>query len=396
MANSDEDGDGEDVICKGCSKEVKENEAGIFCDGVCQSWYHRACVGVSAQQYKKINEEILKMLIWMCDPCRSKLKLIMKKQKSEDTLRELVSKMSTMDKKINDMCEKMDNRMESINQTSYASVLANKSRLDKTNKSCVSHEKTLIIKPKKNQNKDACVKEVKQKLNPAAIGAPIKFFSTTSTGCVVIKSDNVNNLEKLNDQARTMLSESYNIELKEQFNPRLKIIGLPKEYKDGKELMYDLKLLNSKIIFDTDQLKITYTYQSKKSKKWNVYVETTGETFRRLVNTNLDLGWSSCKVLEDLNIKKCFNCGSFGHKESQCNSVKICTYCATDGHDRFNCNRHQKKCVNCQYANNKYNSTYKTDHDSEDERECAILAKRCRLARERINYDTLNKDFVLL
>ena len=151
-------------------------------------------------------------------------------------------------------------------------------------------------------------------------------------------------------------------------------------------MLDDLKMLNSQIIDDSDKMRIVYTRQSKQSKKWTVHVATTGQTYVKLVNTKLDMGWNYCYVHEDLKILKCFKCGMFGHKSLDCTSEKKCTYC-TGPHDRAQCQKLEKKCINCLQIKEKYNEAHKYDHDGEDEDKCPVYAKKCRLARERINYD---------
>ncbi len=93
---------------------------------------------------------------------------------------------------------------------------------------------------------------------------------------------------------KTSLDKDYSVEIKEQQKPRLKILGLSREYKDGEELLQDLQTLNRQLINEEDRMKVVFTRQSQKTKKWQVHVETSGQTFHKLRNTKLDMGWNSC------------------------------------------------------------------------------------------------------
>ena len=132
---------------------------------------------------------------------------------------------------------------------------------------------------------------------------------------------------------------------------------------------------------------IKFARQSRYSRKWTIFVETSGTTYKKLINQKLDIGWGYCHVYEDLKIKKCFKCCNYGHKTTECKNEQICSLCAGK-HDRKNCTSKEKICVNCSHVKNKYDATRQTDHDSNTE-ECPIMANKIRIARERVNYEAI-------
>lgn len=371
--NTGEDDSSEDSeVCKTCNKSISDNELLIFCEGQCRSWYHTTCLNITKKQLNQM-EAIKNLITWLCPTCKNNLERMWD---DYTTSKKILNKLNEIEGKLETKPQKI---------LSYADALTNSTIKTEENKN-ICHERTLVIKPKKSQTKEATIQELKQKINPAAASAPIKYYNYTKSGCVIIKSDSAENLEKLKTHVQSKLDTKYNIEMKDQFKPQIKITGLLKEYKEGEELQQDLKLLNSKILNENDKIKITFTRQSKKSKKWTVFAETAGHTYNKLVNTRLDLGWSSCQVHENLKIIRCFRCGVFGHKSANCREDQKCTYCA-GLHDRLKCDKKVKKCVNCFYVHGKFNADQPFDHDSEDERHCPILAKKCRLAREKINFN---------
>ncbi|CAH1110396.1 unnamed protein product [Psylliodes chrysocephalus] len=100
MGETDEDGEDGDPFCKTCKNEVKHNEQGLLCEGKCQSWYHIACVGISSQQYKKMNGEILKILIWMCPSCKEQLKQLMQIESFGNKMKTLCEKFTSIEEKV--------------------------------------------------------------------------------------------------------------------------------------------------------------------------------------------------------------------------------------------------------------------------------------------------------
>ena len=52
--------------CGTCSKEVKDSDKAIFCEGTCQSWFHIPCVNIDDAEYDLLTEAETK---WECPAC---------------------------------------------------------------------------------------------------------------------------------------------------------------------------------------------------------------------------------------------------------------------------------------------------------------------------------------
>lgn len=53
--------------CRVCSKAIRRNEQGIFCDR-CELWSHAHCSGVTAQEYKRLGQ-LEDKEEWICPQC---------------------------------------------------------------------------------------------------------------------------------------------------------------------------------------------------------------------------------------------------------------------------------------------------------------------------------------
>ncbi|KAG8308744.1 hypothetical protein J6590_102422 [Homalodisca vitripennis] len=54
------------TICPICDSMVLESDEGVLCDGPCSVWYHRLCMGMTADHYSKINKQAKGYKTWFC------------------------------------------------------------------------------------------------------------------------------------------------------------------------------------------------------------------------------------------------------------------------------------------------------------------------------------------
>ena len=384
------------AACLKCKITVKKDDLALKCDGFCESWFHIGCVDVSKEIYEDINK-ICDEIMWMCGVCKKHLKnfkiisgLASKSNENVDLEQSIIQ--------INNNIEALQTTVETQklakHNLSYAEIIElgkdskpSRHKLKGLQDSAASNEKTLVIKPKQTKKSEDVEIEIKSKINPVTAQAPIKYFKITKRGVVIIKSDSVNNVDKLKQHAEKALDDSYTIELQTQNNPRLKIVGLNKDYKHAEELIDDLKILNSKLFCAKDKMIIKFSRQSQVNKKWTVFVEADGHTFAKLVNTKLDLGWGYCSIYEDLSIRRCKKCCGYNHKTSECRNEQKCPCCAGD-HESKRCpNKENKQCINCIYVKQKFDATRDTNHTSDSE-DCPIYVNKVKMAQEKINYFT--------
>ena len=371
-----------DSACIKCKQKLnKRDKIYVFACDSCKTCYCGDCSELTTSEVRcmLLAERQLK---FFCKYCRENDYIECLKKTILDKTTIINEKQ-----KMIDMLQEQIKRIESTRPyASFAEVASSINRNQKPPKDIhVSHLKTLIVKPKQQQDIKTTSREIKLKINPALVGAPIKYYKETKSGQIVIKSDTIENLENLSKHATQVLGNNYELNIKEQENPKIKIVGLKNNYQKGEDLIAELKVLN-RVIDEKDKIKITYTRQSKKTKKWTVFADTSGATFGKLVNSRLDIGWGWCHVYEDLNIKRCYKCSAFGHKTTECIKEQTCTFCGGN-HRRYECEETKPRCSNCIYVNKHYNTNHQIEHDSESE-ECPILAKKSKLARERINYDS--------
>lgn len=70
---------------------------------------------------------------------------------------------------------------------------------------------------------------------------------------------------------------------------------------------------------------------------------------RLIHNGRVEVGWTSCRVLERREEVKCFKCWSYGHTKAECSGVdreNLCLKCGKEGHKAIDC-KNKPYCIHC-------------------------------------------------
>ena len=98
------------------------------------------------------------------------------------------------------------------------------------------------------------------------------------------------------------------------------------------------------------------------------------------------IGWQKCRVYEDLNLGRCFNCNDDGHSAKKCNNETSCAHCADKHSTTFCPNKNLKKCINCIKANEKYHTSKNIDHHAYDENICSRYSFFANISKSKTDY----------
>lgn len=370
--------------CKVCAKFISINSQAIKCEGGCGKWHHVKCIGISKAQYNMIGH-LKGVMVWLCNEDKTFLDMHNNEQNSFDqTL--ILSAINKLNEKVQCLENKIDRNVNQLSKSSFADVIKSKVSVDR-NYIDNNTLQSIIIKPKTVQNADATKKDIKQKINPNLIRVGISAFKTTYNGSVILKTNSTSENNQFLQEANTKLADSYDISVTKLRNPRLFINGLDKKYED-EELHKELNDVNY-FVTEQDKMKILYSKQNKTTKKWMVSVEVSGNTFKKLVNRYVNIGWNSVYVKEDLFILRCFKCQRFHHNSAVCKEDMVCVNCAGN-HSFLNCPKNFVKCNNCCVSNTKFNSNYPTNHRA-DSITCKIYLSKVKRMRQNTTFLTDNE-----
>lgn len=263
------------------------------------------------------------------------------------------------------------------NKTSYAEITKND-----TVKQASSPDIKVIMKS--NEIDAECAFDQVTNVLQNDIIIPIKNVISTKKSGIIVKCLNNHDVSRTCDVLQNKLGSNFEVTIKREANPRLKIFGISKDLiKD--EIENDLNKRNF-YQFDSN-CKILHTFDCANHTQGAI-LEVPSDLYQYVVNNNYKvyIGYQCCKVFDDFNVSLCYNCSGINHSGKKCKNAPKCIYCAGN-HVAKNCNANELvKCVNCSFANDKYNTKYNTDHMACDLQSCEILKKKLNIAIQNINY----------
>lgn len=395
--------------CNRCNTEIGSGDS-ISCDGGCRKVYHLGCAGpgkgVSKTFYNAFIEN--EYFIFLCSACRtSSLKAVNNKldkimsiievynervQRQDEDIRQLkdsikegndVSKTDICDLITNKMLEVKDavNRNEKEVITEIQKVtkpVGRKSYVDIVKER--QNDPALLVVPKnKNQNSEETKRIIKEKVDP--VKNPVNSVRKIMNGGIALECGRFEDKDELMKNVSEQMGTEYDVHLTELKKPKIKIVGMYDEW-DDETLINKLRIQND-FMANTD-MKVVHRFKGVRGSH-NVVIEVGDNSFIKILEAGkVKVHFENCRVVEDINIYRCFKCCGFNHKAKDCSSVFICKYCA-ENHDSRTCNSEYAVCINCKKAAENSRMQLDVYHTAYDH-SCVIYRRKLEMARQRIDY----------
>lgn len=345
------------------------------------------------------DEELLRALIQNCmrqevSPLITKIdelqNEIMESKNEIIALKQTVAKL-TNENSLLLQKSNINSKVNVENVSKSASVYANVARKKNA-------ETVLVVKPvtdditqqgdatkkgKKNEN----LKNVKSNINVKELGIGVKSIKEKNNGTVVLKLNNVNDKEKLQKKVADKIGDQFKVQAPKVKKKFVKIV-----YIDSDETtLTDEQLIND-IVKQNDlkdccekiEIKIVKRIVNNKKSDFSVIAEVNPELQKVLLfMEKISLGWKQCKVIEHLNVSRCFKCCGYNHYAKECKRELACGKCG-DAHSTKTCEKTDLKCTNCAHKNKKKNNNDKVDdkHNAFDKK-CPIYIKIAESYKKR-------------
>lgn len=243
----------------------------------------------------------------------------------------------------------------------------------------------IVIKPKDvTQENDTTMTAIKNKISPTK--KKIVKVKKAAKGGIVIECESKEAVENLKADAESKLGEEYNVTVPEKRLPKFRIFGIS-EKMEIDEIITKLREQNQNLIREDSTLNISSVTAANNSDRFFFKMACDPKTFSDIfVNKKLRIGWDICKAEEIVEVRRCYNCNTYGHLSKSCKSKKCCPRC-TGEHDLADCVSTESKCINCINANTNLNMALEVNH-AVFSNDCPAYQRQVARQRKWVNYKT--------
>lgn len=381
----------QEQVCFVCDKDLSSDI--IRCKGVCNISAHAKCLELTKTVSKALQE--ITNLSYVCDDCKDnsyeainvKLNKILsvihiydeRVTRNEKQIVRIVEQIDDLKSVVSEKTEKIVDEMKNRaipapGKNEIAQSYAEKVKM-------INNESLLMLKPKCNQNSAVTEGEVKKHIDPTKVN--IKSLKKMPKGGILIECVDLSEKREVEKIMTEKMSDNYEVVVPNLTNPRVKIVGINEEMEES-ELIKALKSQND--FLKGSDIKIVHFFGTRR-KDFTAIVELDAQAFERCMsNKKVKVMWSRCNVMEDINVFRCFKCNGFNHKGDKCKNKQSCKKCAGN-HDFHQCKSKKVECVNCKYANEKYNLKLNINHSVTSD-DCAVYLRRVETERRKVKYST--------
>ena len=242
----------------------------------------------------------------------------------------------------------------------------------------------IVIKPKESSQSSEATREfLKSNLDPKT--HKISNFRNGKDGSVIVECATNDNIEIVKSGIENNLGESYTAVVPVPPVPRLKVMGMSDQYSP--DAFIDLLKSQNEAV-SIDSIKVISMYENPRFKynKFNVVIEVDKKSYNSLLTAKkVNVGWDRCHIIPAINILRCFKCGEFGHKSTECKNDEKCSLCSGQ-HKTSECSSTVSKCINCLKFNKERKMNLDVNHAASSS-ECSVYKKLYEQKKSSLRFD---------
>jgi len=257
------------------------------------------------------------------------------------------------------------------------------------NKGPVMQPPKQVIVRHETKESDEVIKDLKRLVLPSRIGLKVRRLVSVRNG-VIVEAETEEGAENL--VAHAPLKEAgFKVERPTKKKPVMMIYDVGADLKDEeiKDEVFSRNLQGSSIERDEfmEEFRIRRKFKDLRSagKKVNLVVESSVRVRNWLRGKErIFVEWQSCKVIDYVDLARCYKCQRYGHIAKHCDHEKpSCSHCAGE-HEYKDCPDKDKKEKEC-CANCKREKRQNIKHNVASKK-CAAYEKAIKRRNEKTDY----------
>lgn len=247
-------------------------------------------------------------------------------------------------------------------------------------------ENVILVKPKEQQESEKTKKAVKQNIDIKNMPIGVSKMRKVGKGALILGCESEQELKQLKATVENKIGDKYQITEPKKIYRKVKIFNVDEEEMvEDEERVVNMIIKQNHLVEERSDfhMKIIKKIMGKrnensgrKKKKvdGSMLIEADEVTHEDMIRMErINVGWRKCRVVDFVNVKRCFNCWGFYHIARNCKRPITCPKCA-GSHVVTECKADKEKCVNCMYKNRNYNLKINEEHNALNG-ECPTLKK---------------------
>lgn len=229
----------------------------------------------------------------------------------------------------------------------------------------------LIIDTKNEAETSQIFEEIKNEIYTKT-SIPIEWMKAVNTNKIMLQCKKFEDIHLVENILKKQASDKFKISIQKLKNPLVKITGIDMEIHSRENILHDIVNRNN---IDEQDVNIKHVYINKKNSKQTAIIELSKSAYAKIMkDEKMYIGYHRCKVWNEYNLNKCFNCSQYGHSSKNCQYESKCAKCAGN-HKTYECKSKTIKCAVCCMRNSKYKENNATDHMATEINKCPSYKK---------------------
>lgn len=231
----------------------------------------------------------------------------------------------------------------------------------------------LTVKPVKNFKGD--ILSIVKKQISSKTSAKVLKIDKSNNGSIHLKCNSKQDSDAILDIINNLNNETLTAEAFVRNNPQIRITNISEDLNPS-ELASDIITRNR---LPVNSVNIVHKYKLKNSNH-SVLAEVNRDAYLMIMKTrSVFIGFESCRVYDNFNVKRCKNCCGYNHSLKKCIETfkrpQACFKCSGNHVASF-CNSDSKKCINCINANKYLTKKRSIDHSADDMDNCECFKSK--------------------